>query len=177
MDDNWMNKVVDGPMVDAINGVSGLLQKSTHASTASTLVSITLSREEWLELAKDVGVKSTIGAGIDGLFGLYKATLFYKEGRITKEEFAKHILSEVGCGFISSAAGNASSITVKIITGNNKSLSFLVGVGVSAGTRWVYRKVVPSVLPENQDVEEEGEEEKKPSLNEAIRDILERNQS
>lgn len=166
---SWIDDFVEGPVVDGINKIGKVVDgnKEAIAGASSTLVSITLERDELIEIAKDVGKKSTIGAGFDGLFGLYKAAIFYKKGLIGKKEFAHHLLSEIGCGFISSVMGNAASVTVKLVFAPHRSVSFLVGIGVSAGTRWIYRNYVPDGLPD-VDEKEDGNED----MEEKVREVL-----
>ena len=154
------NKLMEKLAVDTVNKVGEMIcsNKGAIKDVSSTLVGITLDRDEWLEIAADVGKKSAAGAAIDGSFGLYKAAIYYKNGHINKKTFAKHVVSEIGCGFLSSAAGNAGSITVKLFT-PNKGIAFIVGIGVSAGTRWLYRKYMPDSLPDLNPKEGEKEQE------------------
>ena len=167
----FINQFVEKVIVDGVNKGSEFLNcnkgnvSSVFLSSNSEIIKFTLDQEEWIEIAKDIGKKSSTGAAIDGAFALYKASLLYKNGHIEKKDFAKHIISELGCGFLSSATGNAGSVTIKILTGN-KTASFIVGIGVSAGTRWLYRKAVPGYLPEVEGKEDEEDEEL------AVREIL-----
>jgi hypothetical protein len=168
--------LIDGPVVDGINKTGELVERhrSVLKSSTRSLVTITLESDELLEIVRGIGKKSTLGVAVDGVFGLYKGILYYRSDQISKKEFAKYLFSEMGCGFLSSFVGNASSVTVKILTGN-KPASFIVGIGTSAGTRWIYRELTPSIIPENENEDEELDEEEIEDLGKSlVRDLFDK---
>lgn len=132
------------------------------------IVTIRLDRDEWIDIAQTVGKKSAIGAAVDGTFGLYKAAIFYRNGHINKKTMALHVFNEIGCGAISSAVGQASSIAIRVAIDSNPT-AFLVGLAGSAGTRWVYRRYMPDILP---DLDSDGENNEEEDLEDIVVSVI-----
>lgn len=192
----WLNdEVVDKVGVTAINKSADALQAVKRAAGAypvSTTMgvdgllsspAIASSRVLWdvpwddvRKVALRSGKSAGIGAGIDVLFGLYKAVSFYKEGRIDRVTAVKVVLNETAAGAASGAAGTAATVTMYLITGSYGTAALLGGMGGAIGGRWLYRKIskdpLEPILRQEEEARQQETEEEINDLMDEVNDLL-----
>lgn len=184
----WVNdKIVDDIGVTAVNKVGEAVDSMRASGAPSVAASLpftmdalsSLSRvrnarvlwevpwDEVGRVAKSAGKSAAIGAGVDAMFGLYKAGSFYYEGRIDKVTAIKVLANETAAGAVAGAGGTAVTLTLYLITGSYGTAALLGGMGGAIGARWLYRHFVPDPLApviakemeeQNKETEEELDE-------------------
>lgn len=177
---NWKDSLKNGLNVVVEKGVDGINMASDymerHPETAKAMANAVngvsqaavagigiagreITKDQILSTIGKCGKSGAAGAAIDGVLGAREGAKLYYEGIIDKRVFADHLTREVGCGFVSSTAGTAGTTVVSLITGSMGPAALLAGMGASVGSRYLYRNLVKTVLPDLEDVEEEENEE------------------
>lgn len=106
-------------------------------------------KEVWKASAKS----AVFGGTVDGLLGAREAKRYYDNKLIDKKQAYVHVIKETGCGVSSSGLGAvATCIAERYIKDTGKPI-LLIGLGTAIGTRYVYRKIIPSSLPDIEDGE------------------------
>jgi hypothetical protein len=121
----------------ASKGARGLVRAATSLPTR--------------ELAIICGRAGAANAVVEGLVGGYKAVQAMREGRIDGKQAVVHTVAEAGSGFITSSAGTAGTLAAYMLTGTMGPVAIAAGMGMGAGARHVYRKVVGDTLPSDED--------------------------
>ncbi len=102
------------------------------------------------ELATICGKAGIAGGVVDGSMGAVAAYKAHKEGKIDRAGAVKHVVSETGCGFVTSSTGTAGTLAVMLTTGAAGPVAMIAGMGASMGSRYVYRRIVGETLPTQQ---------------------------
>ena len=182
----WINdEIVDGIGITAVNKAADLVKRTPKAGVALPVDALFSSSAHVMwdvpwgdikDIAKRSGKSAGIGAGIDVLFGLYKAVSFYKEGRIDRVTACKVVLNETAAGAASGAAGTAATVTLYLITGSYGTAALLGGMGGAIGGRWLYRKIsndpLQEILQKEEQARQQETEEEINDLMDEVNDLL-----
>lgn len=99
------------------------------------------------ELAAICGRAGVAGAVVDAGVGGLNAAGAYRRGEVDAKQAGKHVVSEAGCGFVTSASGTAGTLAMYMVTGSLGPAALVLGMGASMGSRYLYRKIVGDTLP------------------------------
>jgi hypothetical protein len=155
--------------LDGLNkDLSNPSRTSAHVLNGVVLAGRTITKDQLLKTAATCGKSGAFGAVMDGALGAGTAGRMYHAGVIDKSTMVRHVVQEATCGFVSSASGTLGTSTVVLITGTMGPAALLAGMGTSIGARYVYRQMVPTVLPdveENDDDDDEDEQDLEDIIN------------
>lgn len=142
----------------------GLIHQATGAATASretarTAVRAAAQASFVKQIATICGKAGAAGAVVDGAVGGLQAAKHLQQGTIDGTQAIKHVGAEAGCGFVTSASGTAGTLAVFMVTGSMGPAALAAGMGASMGSRYLYRKVIPETLPNDEELREQVKKE------------------
>ncbi|MFB6352244.1 MAG: hypothetical protein ABEN55_23150 [Bradymonadaceae bacterium] len=130
------------------------IQTTKTAKTVGNAARAAASASFVKELLKMCGKAGAAGAIVDGAVGGVQASKYVRNGVIDKQQAAKHVGAEAGCGFVTSSSGTGGTLAVFMVTGSMGPAALAAGMGASMGSRYLYRQVVGETLPSEEELEE-----------------------
>jgi len=130
------------------------IRTTNTAETVGSAARAAASASFVKQLLKMCGKAGAAGAVVDGAVGGVQASKYVQNGVIDKQQAAKHVGAEAGCGFVTSSSGTAGTLAVFMVTGSMGPAALAAGMGASMGSRYLYRQVVGETLPDEDEIEQ-----------------------